>query len=93
MKADLSKPAETPEILANKHKTDSKSIKDGNDTCTSSEDSENSNSENESETSNEDNNKSKFINSARPRNESPESRKVKYLLFIFLCIMFNFRIN
>lgn len=84
LKADLSKPAEIPEILANKHKTDSKSTKEGSDVCTSSEDSDNSDSENESETGSEDN-KSKFINSARPRNESPESRKVRCVLLIFLC--------
>lgn len=90
LKADLSKPAEIPEILANKLKIDSKSTKERNDTCTSSENSDNSNNENESEISNEDN-KSKFVNSARPRNESPESRKVRYI-FIFLCIMFNFEL-
>lgn len=73
LKADLSKPAETPEILANKHKAD-KSTKEGSDTCTSAEDSADSDSE--SETGSEDN-KSKFVNSARPRNESPESRKAR----------------
>jgi len=82
LKADLSKPAETPEILANKQKTDSESIKEGSDACTSSEDSDDS--ENGGETDSEDNNKSKFVNSARPRNESPESRKVRCVLFIFL---------
>lgn len=81
LKADLSKPAETPEILANKHKADSKSMKEGSDR-TSSEGSDDSDSENESETDSEDN-KSKFVNSARPRNESPESRKVRFV-FIFL---------
>lgn len=77
LKADLSKPAETPEILANKHKAESKSIEEGNDSCTSSEDNDYSDSENESETGSEDENKSKFVNSARPRNESPESRKAR----------------
>ncbi|KAL0124767.1 hypothetical protein PUN28_006551 [Cardiocondyla obscurior] len=77
LKADLSKPAETPEILTNKHKADSKSMKDGSDACTSSENSEDSDTENESETDSEDDNKSKFVNSARPRNESPESRKMR----------------
>lgn len=90
LKADLS-PAEIPEILANKLKIDNRSTKERNDTCTSSENSDDSNNENESEISNEDN-KSKFVNSARPRNESPESRKVRYILFIFLCIMFNFEL-
>lgn len=82
LKADLSKPAEKPEILANKHKADSKSMKEGSDICTSSEESGDSDSENESETDSEDN-KIKFVSSARPRNESPESRKVS-VLFIFL---------
>lgn len=78
LKADLSKPAETPEILANKHKTDNKNIKEGSDANTSSEDSDDSDSENESETGSEnDDNKSKFVNSARPKNESSESRKVR----------------
>lgn len=82
LKADLSKPAETPEILANKHKADSGDTKEGSDASTSSEDSDDSDSENESEIDSEDN-KSKFVNSARPRNESPESRKVRFV-FIFL---------
>lgn len=82
LKADLSKPAEKPEILANKHKADSKSTKEGSDICTSSEESDDSDSENENETDSEDN-KIKFVSSARPRNESPESRKVS-TLFIFL---------
>ncbi|KAG5321814.1 RIOK1 kinase, partial [Acromyrmex heyeri] len=76
LKADLSKPAEKPEILANKHKADSKSTKEGSDICTSSEESDDSDSENESETDSE-NNKLKFVSSARPRNESPESRKAR----------------
>ncbi|XP_012525080.1 serine/threonine-protein kinase RIO1 [Monomorium pharaonis] len=75
LKADLSKPAETPEILANKHKTESKNKKEASDTCSSS--SDDSDSENESETDSGDNNKGKFVNSARPRNESPESRKMR----------------
>lgn len=91
LKADLSKPAETPEILANKHKADNKS-KEGSDTCTSSEDSDDFDSENESETDNEDN-KSKFVNSARPRNESPESRKVRYSFFLRNRAFINFTFN
>ncbi|XP_070164692.1 serine/threonine-protein kinase RIO1 [Polyergus mexicanus] len=75
LKADLSKPAETPEILADKHKKD-KNIGKESDTCSSSEDSNNSDNENDSETKSE-NNKSKFINSARPRNESPDSKKAR----------------
>ncbi|XP_072766157.1 serine/threonine-protein kinase RIO1 [Anoplolepis gracilipes] len=71
LKADLSKPAETPEILADKHKKDNKNIEDESDTC-SSEGSDNSDSENDSE-----DNKSKFVNSARPRNESPDSKKAR----------------
>lgn len=80
LKADLSKPAEAPEILLDKHRKD-KNIEKESDTCSSSEDSDNSDSENDSE--NEDN-KGKFINSARPRNESPDSKKVRYMLYLFL---------
>lgn len=76
LKADLSKPAETPEILADKHKKNNKDVEEESDSCSSSEGSNNSDSENEIE------NKSKFINSARPRNESPDSKKVRYTLFI-----------
>ncbi|KAM0735907.1 Serine/threonine-protein kinase RIO1 [Formica fusca] len=75
LKADLSKPAEAPEILADKHKKDKNTEKES-DTCSFSEDSDNSESENDSETKSEDN-KSKFINSARPRNESPDSKKAR----------------
>lgn len=82
LKADLSKPAEAPEILADKHKKDKNTEKES-DTCSFSEDSDNSESENDSETKSEDN-KSKFINSARPRNESPDSKKVRYMLLLFL---------
>ncbi|XP_011871870.1 PREDICTED: serine/threonine-protein kinase RIO1 [Vollenhovia emeryi] len=74
LKADLSKPAEIPEILANKDK-DSKGVKEKCDARTSSEASDDSDSG--SETDSEDNNKTKFVNSARPRNESPESRKAR----------------
>lgn len=72
LKADLSKPAETPEILADKHKKYNKDVEEESDSsCSSSEDSDNSDSENESE------NRSKFVNSARPRNESPDSKKAR----------------
>lgn len=81
LKADLSKPAETPEILANKHKKNNKNIEEENSSCcSSSEDSDNSDSENNSETKSDDN-ESKFVNSARPRNESPDSKKVRYIFF------------
>ncbi|XP_050464606.1 serine/threonine-protein kinase rio1 isoform X2 [Cataglyphis hispanica] len=73
LKADLSKPAEAPEILVDKHRKD-KNIEKESDTCSSSEDSDNSDSENDSES---EDNKSKFINSARPRNESPDSKKAR----------------
>lgn len=83
LKADLSKPAETPEILAGKHKKDNKDVEEESDTCSSSKGSDNSDSENDSD------NKSKFVNSARPRNESPDSKKVRFMLFLFLYILFN----
>ncbi|XP_020296212.1 serine/threonine-protein kinase RIO1-like [Pseudomyrmex gracilis] len=77
LKADLSKPAETPEILANKYKAHNKNIKEQSDICCSSESSDISNSEYDSEIEIMDDIKSKFINSARPRNESPESKKIR----------------
>lgn len=80
LKADLSEPAETPEILANKHKKNNKDVEEENSCSSSSEDSDNSDSENDSETQSDDN-KSKFVNSARPRNESPDSKKVRYTFF------------
>jgi len=86
LKADLSKPAETPEILVNKYKQGNGDMKIEND---SSEDIANSDSEINSEIESENENKSKFVNSARPRNESPESKKVKYVLFYYLYILFN----
>lgn len=76
LKADLSKPAETPEILANKHKKNNKDVEEENSCSSSSEDSDNSDNENDSETQSDDN-KSKFVNSARPRNESPDSKKAR----------------
>jgi len=81
LKADLSKPIETPEILTNKYKQGNRNTKIEND---SFEDTANSDSEINSEIESENENKSKFVNSARPRNESPESKKVKYVLFLLL---------
>lgn len=78
LKADLSKPAETPEILVNKYKAHNKDIKEESNIYCSSESSDVSDSEYDKETENMDDIKSKFINSARPRNESPESKKVRY---------------
>lgn len=70
MKSDLSKPVEIPEIIA---------TKDGNlnDDISSSNSDVDSDSENsDNEMNNEDEKNSKFINAARPRNESLESKKV-----------------
>lgn len=89
LKADLSKPAETPEILVNKLKTDSNCVEEENDICSSSfEHSDVSDRENESEIENMDNIKSKFVNSARYRNESPESKKVRYKQIYFISISY-----
>jgi RIO kinase 1 len=86
LKADLSKPAETPEILANKYKQGNGDMKIENDSFENTADSD---SEINSEIESENENKSKFVNSARPRNESPESKKVKYVLFYYFYILFN----
>lgn len=88
LKADLSKPAETPEILADKKDKDTRKENDN------SEDSDDFSSGTDSETESENESKNKFVNSARPRNESLESKKVTYafsffiiaLLISFLCI-------
>lgn len=86
LKADLSQPAETPEILADKYE------KDKEDTRVESDDSEDSNTsdnETDSETESENEIKSKFVNSARPRNESLESKKVKYVFFLTASLIFH----
>ncbi|EZA60946.1 hypothetical protein DMN91_004786 [Ooceraea biroi] len=75
LKADLSKPAETPEILADKYNKENKDTRVGSDG--DSENSDNSSDETDSETESEDENKRKFVNSARPRNESLESKKAR----------------
>lgn len=70
MKADLSKPAEIPEIIATKD--------DHLGDVNSSNSEEDSDSDDSDDSTNNDNEKdSKFINAARPRNESPESKKAR----------------
>ena len=73
LKADLSKPIDTPEILAK----DSKKAKDGSDEDDSTDGTDNSEQDESSEEECLEENESKFVTSARPRNESPESRKAR----------------
>ncbi|XP_003706867.2 RIO kinase 1 [Megachile rotundata] len=70
LKADLSKPICTPEILTKVDK-DTSDVEANN----SSDESDHSDEDEDSEEGNE--NETKFINSARPRNESPESKKAR----------------
>lgn len=70
LKADLSKPNESPEIIADKSK---KNNVDNN----TAEESESSDSEDSEEEQSSEENESKFVNSARPRNETPESKKAR----------------
>lgn len=76
LKADLSKPNETPDIITDKSK---KNIID-NDAKEEEEESTCSDTEDTDDESSKEN-ESKFVSSARPRNESPESKKVIYLFF------------
>ena len=70
LRADLSKPVCTPEILTKPHQnTDDTDSNDSSEEVEDSDEDENSEEENENE--------SKFIHSARPRNESPESKKAR----------------
>lgn len=70
MKSDLSKPVEIPEIIA------AKNLHDENDDASSNSE-EDSDSENSDDSANDEDEKtSKFVNAARPRNESLESKKV-----------------
>lgn len=78
LKSDLSSPAKVPEILEKKHNKDRTSS--CNSDSESSEDDSESDSEDNSEAESEKSVKSKFVNSARPRDESPESRKVRFFL-------------
>ncbi|KAK1127029.1 hypothetical protein K0M31_004643 [Melipona bicolor] len=72
LKPDLSKPIDTPEILSkNLKEIDNTEEKDNS--SEEIDDSEDENSEEENTTENE----SKFVNSARPRNESPNSKKAR----------------
>ncbi|XP_033230984.1 serine/threonine-protein kinase RIO1 [Belonocnema kinseyi] len=75
LKADLSMPAKIPEILATKDRSN-KSDEDGVTSSSDEEDSENSDLEDYSEDS-EGNKISKFINAARPRNETSENKKAR----------------
>lgn len=74
LKADLSKPNETPDIITDKSKkniidNDAKEEEEGESTCSDTEDTDDESSKE---------NESKFVSSARPRNESPESKKVSF---------------
>ncbi|XP_076639601.1 RIO kinase 1 [Colletes latitarsis] len=73
LKADLSKPINTPEILA----SHSKKISDAEEKDDSSEEIDNSEEDEDSEEESVLNSESKFVNSARPRNESLESKKAR----------------
>lgn len=77
LKSDLSKPINTPEILSKDLKK-TNNMEEKDDLSEDIDDSENESSEEEDVTENE----SKFVNSARPRNESPDSKKVIQLPFI-----------
>lgn len=82
LKSDLSSPAKVPEILENKHSKDRTSSFNF-DSENSEDDSEgnsegNSEDNDETESETEEFVKSKFVNSARPKDESPESKKVRF---------------
>ncbi|CAL7942943.1 unnamed protein product [Xylocopa violacea] len=68
LKADLSAPVDTPEILSKDSKKAS-SVEESDDSSEEISDSEEDENVVESE--------SKFVNSARPRNESPDSKKAR----------------
>ncbi|XP_076178335.1 RIO kinase 1 isoform X2 [Ptiloglossa arizonensis] len=72
LKADLSKPVDTPEILAKDFKG-TNNLEEKKDLSEEIESEEDEDSEEESVLENE----SKFVNSARPRNESLESKKAR----------------
>ncbi|XP_076246654.1 RIO kinase 1 [Calliopsis andreniformis] len=73
LKADLSKPLDTPEILS-KSSTKINDAKEETDSC---EESDNSEEDEGSEDESVEETETKFVNSARPRNESPESKKAR----------------
>lgn len=85
LKGDLSEPVEIPEILAGKHEEDNKIIQ-GNDFVCEYNERHNTDgvSENDSEEKSEDENTRKFVQSSRPRNETSESRRVTFLLFLYI---------
>ncbi|KAF7410381.1 hypothetical protein HZH68_004762 [Vespula germanica] len=71
LKADLSKPNETPDIITNKSKkniVDNDAKEEEESICSESEDTDDESSKE---------NESKFVSSARPRNESPGSKKAR----------------
>lgn len=72
LKPDLSKPIDTPEILS-KNLKEIDNTEKKNNSSEEIDDSEDENSEEENTAENE----SKFVNSARPRNESPNSKKAR----------------
>lgn len=77
LKSDLSKPINTPEILSKDLKK-TNNMEEKDDLSEDIDDSENEISEEEDVMENE----IKFVNSARPRHESPDSKKVIQLSFI-----------
>ena len=85
LKSDLSKPALVPEILAEKSENKSyKSLQEKSGKTSQNDDSEEDSDESEydgtsdevSEEDSESEKESKFVNSARPKNETAEERKV-----------------
>ncbi|XP_078040048.1 RIO kinase 1 isoform X1 [Augochlora pura] len=71
LKADLSKPLDTPEILSKETNSDEEKSDLSEEVDNSEEDDEDSQEENIEES------KTKFVISARPRHESPESKKAR----------------
>lgn len=76
LKANLSEPMKTPEILADECNKSNDNLNAESDT----ENSDDSGDENDSTSDTQDGNTRKFVNSARPKNESLESKKVIYFL-------------
>lgn len=90
LKKDLSKPTEVPEILAAKQRDD-----DDNDTGKESDDREDSEDDSEEEEDEnkeektEDENTDKLLNTVRQKDESLETKKAGYLLFLFFHVKFS----
>ncbi|XP_015590814.1 serine/threonine-protein kinase RIO1 [Cephus cinctus] len=74
LRADLSKPADVPEILASKDEKKKLENEEDDESLESNETSENDSSNDDND---EDNENSKFVHTGRPRDESPESRKAR----------------